>query len=69
MKWTCEGSVRGSCGIQHRSYEAAQKCCERDQTKVRSAYPSQFPTRAYSDRAPVPVDDEAKQQADEMACS
>jgi len=54
MKWTCEGSVRGSCGINHRSHDAAMKCCERDHASIRRAYPSTFPTRAYSDRHPVP---------------
>jgi len=29
-RWTCNGSVRGDCGIMHRSREAASKCCDRD---------------------------------------
>lgn len=29
-RWTCNGSVRGSCGINHRTRKAASKCCERD---------------------------------------
>jgi hypothetical protein len=29
-RWTCRGSVRGDCGIMHRTREAADKCCERD---------------------------------------
>ena len=29
-RWTCNGSVRGDCGIMHRTREAASKCCERD---------------------------------------
>ena len=51
--WTCEGSVRGSCDIHHRSEETAIKCCAKDQRSVRSAYPSTFPTYAYSDRRVV----------------
>lgn len=50
---TCRGSVRGSCGIRHRSLAAARRCCERDAGGVRSAYPSTYPTRSYSDRSPV----------------
>jgi len=55
--WTCEGPVRGCCGIHHRTPEAAERCCEADQRAVRRAYPSTFPTRAYSDRAVVHVAD------------
>lgn len=29
--YTTEGSVRGSCGHQHRTYGAAEKCIARDQ--------------------------------------
>lgn len=39
----------------HRSREAAETCCKRDAASVRAAYPSTYPTRAYSDRAPVVV--------------
>lgn len=63
MKWTCKGSVRGECGITHRSYESAARCCARDGAAVRRAYPGTYPTQAYSDRAPVPMDAEAEQDA------
>ncbi len=48
-KYTCVGSVRGCCGIKHRSLETALKCCDRDQKDCRSA-------RGYSDRRPVSLD-------------
>lgn len=60
MKYTCIGSVRGSCGINHRSFETAKQCCQRDHDSVRRVYPSAFPTRAYSDRHVVALDDEAE---------
>jgi len=49
-RYTCRGSVRGSCGIRHLSYAAAERCCERDQRACRSQGAT-----AYSDRAPVEV--------------
>jgi hypothetical protein len=67
MKWTCDGDVRGGCGVMHRTRDAAEQHCAQDQAGVRRAYSSEFPTRAYSDRHPVPVDDEAQQQQAEMA--
>jgi hypothetical protein len=67
MKWTCEGDVRGRCGVMHRSYDAAEQHCAQDQAGVRRASPSTFPTQAYSDRRPVPVDEEAREQQAEMA--
>lgn len=66
MKFTCKGSSRGGCGHTHRSLETAQQCCDRDQAAIRAAYPSTFPTRAYSDRVPVALDDEAMEKLDEM---
>lgn len=50
--WTCVGSVRGCCGVKHRTLEAAEKHCDQDAAAIRRAYPSTFPTRAYSDRRP-----------------
>lgn len=60
MKFTCEGSVCGRCGIIHRTLKAAQNCCDRHHKAIRSEYPATFPTKAYSDRLPTPLDDEAK---------
>lgn len=60
MKFTCEGNVRGCCKIKHRSLDAAEICCAKDGSKIRFAYPNTFPTQSYSDRRPVPLDNEAK---------
>ncbi len=49
-KWTCSGSVRGGCGITHRSYGAAERCCERDGRQCRDG-------GGYSDRSPIARDD------------
>lgn len=48
--WTCEGSVRGACGVAHRSEAAARRCCDRDAIAVRRGNPG---GGAYSDRVPV----------------
>lgn len=48
--WTCEGSVRGACGVAHRSEAAARRCCDRDASAVRRGNPG---GGAYSDRRPV----------------
>lgn len=55
--WTCYGEVRGCCGVLHRTRQAAERHCARDQAGVRSRYPATFPTLAYSDRYPVPIGD------------
>lgn len=44
------GSVRGACRHQHRTVEAAEACAHADQRGIRRAYPSTYPTHAYSDR-------------------
>ena len=44
------GSVCGPCGHAHRSIEAAQRCADAHHGSIRRAYPSTYPTRAYSDR-------------------
>lgn len=31
VRWTCAGSVRGCCGITHRTLKAAMACCAKDQ--------------------------------------
>ena len=49
--YICKGSVRGECGHKHRTVEAAVACCARDQKAIRRAYPSTYPTNAYSDRS------------------
>ena len=45
--YRCEGDVRGSCGVRHRTLEAAARCCARDQRACRGATSS-----GYSDRLP-----------------
>ena len=49
MKTTfvASGNVRGACWHQHKTWEAAQKCADRDQRACRSCGGG-----AYSDRAP-----------------
>jgi hypothetical protein len=51
-RWTCEGDVRGSCGVMHLSTTAAQACCARDQNAAKRQ-------GGYSDRAVVPFNDAA----------
>jgi len=65
MKWTCKGSVRGACGIAHRTRKAAEACCKRDQAAVRPARlykHTWYGEGPYSDRQPVALDDEARQE-------
>ena len=45
------GSVRGSCGHQHRTAEAAQDCADRDQRRIAARNSSGSLTRSYSDRS------------------
>lgn len=47
--WTCEGSVRGSCGTRHRTEEAAARHCRDDDRMVKRGHGR----TAYSDRVPV----------------
>lgn len=63
MKWTCEGSVRGCCGINHRSHAAALAHCADDDRNCKTGHGH----NAYSDRSPEPVDAEAKAEAKQMA--
>jgi len=49
--FTCAGSVRGECGKRHRTYEAAERCCVKDDRAVRRGHGP----NAYSDRRPVLV--------------
>jgi len=71
MKWSCSGSVRGSCGITHGSFAAAWKCCQKDHRSVTKGQRGGSLTHSYSDRAPYPVDgwDDAaeSEQADFLA--
>ena len=30
-EWTCEGPVRGACGVAHRTLDAAVRCIRADQ--------------------------------------
>jgi hypothetical protein len=48
--YTCQGSVRGDCGIKHRTREAAEAHCEADRQSVRKLNSSGSLTRSYSDR-------------------
>ncbi len=50
--WTCEGSVRGGCGVRHRSEAAAQEHCRRDDRAVKRGNGR----NSYSDRMPVEHD-------------
>ena len=45
------GQIRGSCGHLHRSYAAAERCCEKDR-KLQASKPG----RCYSDRVVLAVD-------------
>jgi len=56
ITYTCIGSVRGACGVTHRTLDAARRCCARDAGGIHRAYPSTYPTRAYSDREPIASD-------------
>jgi len=58
------GSVCGPCGHHHRTPEAAQRCAMRHGRAVRSAYPSTYPTCAYSDRMVERTDGEPLSDAE-----
>ena len=64
MKYTCEGSVRGKCGIIHRTRAAAEAHCDADHRACRALNGSGSLTQSYSDRRVVPMDDEAKAHAE-----
>lgn len=51
--YVAEGSVCGPCGHKHRTLEAAARCADAHHAAIRRAYPSTFPTSAYSDRRVV----------------
>ena len=46
--YTCKGSVRGSCGLEHATLAEAHRCCEADRAACTS--PPDSLTRTYSDR-------------------
>jgi hypothetical protein len=46
--YTCVGSVRGACGVRHRTLEAASRCCGQDHRDVQRGHGRS----AYSDRTP-----------------
>ncbi len=48
--YTTRGSVRGSCGHNHRTLKAAEKCIQADQARCRSQ-------GGYSDRVTLVVSD------------
>lgn len=51
--YTCYGALRGACGITHRTFEAAESCCERDSRRAapcasdRMVWPSVGGTRVH----------------------
>ncbi len=47
--WTCDGAVRGGCGVKHRTEAAAVEHCRRDARDVRAGHGA----NAYSDRRVV----------------
>lgn len=51
MKYTCKGSVRGTCGHQHRTLRGAAECLLRDEKRC-----SRLGGGAYSDRDVVRQD-------------
>lgn len=62
MKFTCKGSIRGSCGIIHYSLKAANKCCDKDHNLINKMNYSGSLTQSYSDRNVVPLDKEAEKE-------
>ncbi len=50
-RWMCVGSVRGCCGVAHRTRDAAERCSAADQRDCAS-----LGGGAYSDRRPVSAD-------------
>lgn len=55
--YIAKGSVRGSCGHKHKTAKAAYECCQSDAKGIAKNYPGSFPTRAYSDRKVIAVED------------
>lgn len=53
--FTCVGSVRGECGHKHATYDAAQRCNDRDQNGCASQ-------GGYSDRKIVAVDSDGSRR-------
>jgi hypothetical protein len=47
MTYTCEGPVRGGCGVKHRTLGAAERHCQQDARDVKASHGRS----AYSDRA------------------
>ncbi len=60
MKFTCKGSVRDNCGVMHRSYKAAMQHIEKDAREVKAGHGA----NAYTDRRIIPLDDEAREEAE-----
>lgn len=58
VKYEAYGDVCGSCGHQHRTIRGAIACAEGHQRGISAAYPSTYPTRAYSDRSVRRIDGE-----------
>lgn len=47
--WICKGSVRGTCGVKHKTEKASQKHCEKDDRDCKRGNGE----NSYSDRQPV----------------
>ncbi len=59
------GSVCGSCGHHHRTIATAYACADAHGRAIGRAYPSTFPTRAYSDRVVCRLDGEPLSEAEQ----
>ena len=62
--YTCQGSVRGGCGVHHRTHLAAYRHCRRDILDCASLSRPGSLTRTYSDRHVVAVGREEGREED-----
>jgi hypothetical protein len=62
-KYTCQGDVRGDCGVMHRTISSACKCITRDQTGCASqgGYSDRI-VRAVENNSVRPLNEEEHQQ-------
>lgn len=65
--YEARGEVCGPCGHRHRTLRTAWRCAKGHGAAIRRAYPSTYPTRAYSDRYPCRTGGEALTPAEEYA--
>lgn len=66
MKFTCSGSIRGNCGIIHKSFIAATKCIDKEYNAINKLNFSGSLTRCYSDREIIGLDKEARNYIKEL---